>query len=121
MNIVLGSLVDEPYIAMVARAAPVVVGARFPTVKDRLVLTLIVGRAQREGALRLVDHEGRPVAAGSSERFLQRVELRRRHADVHGAVGDGEDAAAEFPAHAKNYTAGPVKIVLPYPPGEPLP
>ncbi len=86
-------LVEEPHVALVAGAAPVVIGALLPAVQDRFVLALVIRPPEREGVLR-PDHEGRPLAAGLAERLLQRVELRRRHADVDRALGHGQDVDA---------------------------
>jgi hypothetical protein len=76
VQVVLVRLVEEPDIALVARAAPVVIGAVFSAVQDRFVLALIVGAAQGEGVLG-PDDEGRPFAAGLAECFLWRIQLGR--------------------------------------------
>src|SRR5690348_1233539 len=86
MQIVFYGLIDKPDVALIAGAAPVMVGALFPAVEDRLVLALVVGTAEREGVLGPDDKRG-PLAARLLERLLQPVELRRRHADVDGALG----------------------------------
>ena len=76
VQIVLRGLVEEPDIALVAIATPVVIGTLLPAVEDRFVLALVVRAAEREGVLR-PDHEGRPLATSLAEGRLQRVELRR--------------------------------------------
>ena len=74
VQIVLVQLVEEPDVALVPRAAPVVIRAVFPAVQNRLVLPLIIRATERECVLR-PDHERRPLAAGIAKRFLQSVEL----------------------------------------------
>src|SRR5690606_20578137 len=86
VQIILRGLVEVPDVALIAVAAPIVIGALFPSIEDWLVLALIVGAAEREGVLS-PDHERRPLAPGLAERILQSVELRRRHAHVHRALG----------------------------------
>ena len=93
MQIVLVGLIDEPDIALVARAAPIMLRTVLPAIEDRFVLPLVISAPEREGILG-PDHEGRPFAPGLAERFLQRVELRGGHADVDGALGDSEDVHA---------------------------
>ena len=93
VQVVPDRLVEEPDIALVPGAAPVVVAALLPAVQDRLVLALVVGAAEGEGVLG-PDDERRPLAAGGCERLLQRVQLGRAHAQVHGALGDAEDVDA---------------------------
>ena len=75
MQIVLVRLVDQPDIALITRAAPVVISAFLPAVEDGFVLPLVIGTAERECVLG-PDHKGRPFAAGLTKRLLQRVEFR---------------------------------------------
>ena len=63
MQIVLLGFLDLPHIALIAGAAPVVIGAIAPAIENRLVLTLVIGASQGEGILG-PDDEGRPLAAG---------------------------------------------------------
>ena len=60
MQIVPRRLVEEPDIALFAGATPVVIGALFPAVQDRFVLTLVIGAPERERVLR-PDDEGGPL------------------------------------------------------------
>ena len=74
MQIVLVGLIDEPDIALVARAAPIMVRTVLPAIEDRFVLALVVSAPEREGVLG-PDHEGGPFAPGLAERFLERIEF----------------------------------------------
>ena len=48
VQIILHRLVDEPDVALVACAAPIMIGSVLPTVQDRLVLALIIRSTERE-------------------------------------------------------------------------
>jgi len=93
MEVILHRLIEEPDVALIPGAAPVVVAPFLPAVQDRLVLALVVGTAEGEGALR-PDYERRLLPARCGERPLQRVQLRAAHAEVAGALGDREDVGA---------------------------
>ena len=93
MQVVLHRLIDEPDIALIPGAAPVVVAPFLPAVEDGLVLPLVVGPAEGERVLGPHDERG-PLAARGREGPLQRVQLGAAHADVAGALGDRQDVDA---------------------------
>ena len=93
MEIVPRRLVEEPDIALIPRAAPVVVVPLLPAVEDRLVLALIVGAAEREG-VSWPRSRTSTTCRRRPECALQRVQLRAAHADVARALGDREDVGA---------------------------
>ena len=66
-------LVEEPDIALIAGATPVMIGAVLPAIQDRLVL-MLSERPSVKGVLGS-DHEGRSIAAGLAKGLLQPVEF----------------------------------------------
>src|SRR5579862_1598677 len=82
MHIVNVRLVDEPNVALVPRTTPEVFRSLPPTVQDWFILPLVVRTPEREDVLR-PNHECGPVAAGGFKSCFQRVQLRRRHADIN--------------------------------------
>src|SRR6266404_9130159 len=85
MQIIDARFVQAPHIALISCATPVVSAALPPTIQNRLVLALIIGSAQGKRVF-VPDHKSGPMAPRLSERLVQRVELRRRHADVDGTA-----------------------------------
>src|ERR1017187_4668185 len=77
-------------------AAPEVLRPVAPAIKDRLVHPLVVRPAQSEMVLG-PDHEGGPVASGVGERPEERVQLRRGHAHVDGALRHREHVGRGVP------------------------
>jgi hypothetical protein len=75
---------DAPDIPLVAVTAPVAVLSLRPTIKDRFVLALVVGTAQRKGVLG-PDDEGGPLATRCTERLLQGMQFAGGHGDIGGA------------------------------------
>ena len=85
----------EPDITLIASAYPIVTLAFLPAIKDGLKLALIIGMAEREAVLG-PDQKRGPVAACVGERTVQRVQLRRGHADIHGAFCDRQYVRARL-------------------------
>jgi hypothetical protein len=75
MEIIFDRLVDEPDVALVAVAAPIMVSPFLPAIEDRLILALIVRAAQCETVLG-PDDESRPMSARLGEGGLERVQFR---------------------------------------------
>ena len=82
------------------------IDAFFPPAEDRLVFALVTRPPHRERALR-PDHRRGPVAARLGERFFERVQLRRRHADVDRAFGNGQQVRARIVADRARCSAEP--------------
>src|SRR6266478_8649997 len=86
-------LVHEPYVALIPRAAPEVIGAFAPAVEHWFILPLVVRATEREAVLS-PNHERGPVSAGRRESFLERVKLRTRHANIDRSLSDGKKVGA---------------------------